>query len=325
MALPLSPLHALHSCFMQESSLLRRIYQSSASLHRRVLIGPGDDMALVQLRRGRLLAAVDQVVDGLHVRLQTTPIEMVGRKAMSRSLSDIAAMAAWPVASLATAVLPPGMGEGPAMKLFDAMAEAAAEFDCPLCGGDIAIHRDPAAPLVCTTTVLAETVHESSGRVVTRSGAQVGDVVYVTGRLGGSLEPSGLGRHLTFTPRIKEAVELLQKLGDRLHAMIDISDGLGRDASHIAERSGVRIRLNAHSIPANRGCDWRRALSDGEDYELCFTATGEVPVEIAGMPITAVGEVLAREPQQKDAVEVRCGDEILAGAELGWQHAATAP
>src|SRR5690606_22520794 len=127
-------------------------------------------------------------------------------------------------------------------------------------------HADPSHPLVCSVTVLAE---PALGReVARRSGAKVGDVIYVTGSLGGSLEPGGGGRHLTFTPRIAEALLLAEQLGGRLHAMIDISDGLGRDAAHMAEQSGVRLLLHADRIPLNEGADWRRAVSDGEDYEL---------------------------------------------------------
>jgi thiamine-monophosphate kinase len=302
---------------MREFELLHHIYASNKALGPRVRIGPGDDMALVELAGLDLLAAVDQLVEGRHYRADSTPLELIGRKAMTRSLSDIAAMAARPVASLVAATLPPDFGSDRAMQLFDAMRETAAKYACPLIGGDIAMHAGQAAPLVCSVTVLAE---PAAVGPITRSGAQIGDHLYVTGRLGGSLQPDGGGRHLTFTPRIDEAIILAQQLATRLHAMIDVSDGLGRDAGHIAELSGVQIELDAAAIPCSDSIEWRRALSDGEDYELCFAASGTVPKQILDLPVTRVGRVLAAAPGQPPVV-VRDGRTLHPADQLGWQHA----
>jgi len=301
---------------MQEFSVLKHIFAANDRLDPRVLIGPGDDMALVETQGRRLLAAVDQLIDGRHVNLATTPIELVGRKAITRSLSDIAAMAGSPLAMLVAATLPPDFGEKRANALFDAMRETAAKYDCPLVGGDLAFHADASHPMVCSVTVLAE----AGSNVPTRAGAKPGDRLYVTGRLGGSLEPNGLGRHLTFEPRITLALALANHLGDRLHAMIDISDGLGRDASHIAELSRVQIRLNAADLPCHNGCAWRRAISDGEDYELFFAATGNVPDRLLDVKITCVGEVVSQSPVDPRLVIVRDGDHWHNAAEMGWQH-----
>lgn len=305
---------------MREFDLLNHIYAANSSLDGRVLLPPGDDMGMVRLasKSGKLLAAVDQLVDGRHVRLAVTPIELIGRKAITRSLSDIAAMGATPLATLVAATLPPDFGRDRANALFDAMRITADHYHCPLIGGDLAFHADPSHPLVCSVTVLAEPVND---RIVVRSGARAGQGVYVTGHLGGSLQPDGLGRHLTFEPRIDAGIEILKTLGDRLGAMIDISDGLGRDASHIAELSKVRIVLNAERIPCNDGCDWKRAFSDGEDYELCFTALGEVPRDVVGVPITKLGEVLPRDPVDSRLVVVDDGGRMIDAGTLGWEHA----
>ena len=184
-------------------------------------------------------------------------------------------------------------------------------------GGDIAFHSDPSHPLVCSVPVLAEPASE---RAITRSGAKIDDMVYVTGELGGAIEPDGLGRHLTFTPRVQEAIQLVTALGERLHAMIDISDGLGRDESHIAQRSGVHIRSAAGRLPCHPGIDWRRAMSDGEDYELCFTATGDIPVRLGEVPVTAVGEVVKSPGKDAPLVAVLEEGRVIRADELGWQH-----
>ncbi len=306
---------------MREFELLQHVYAANAGLSGRVLIPPGDDMGMVKLSRQNVLAAVDQIVDGRHVQISSTPLALVGRKAVARSLSDIAAMAARPVATLAAAVLPPDFGADRANELFDAMRATADQYHCPLIGGDLAFHAaDAAHPLVCSVTVLAEPADDH--QPITRSGARAGDTVYVTGSLGGSLQADGLGRHLTFEPRIELALDLGRLLGDRLHAMIDISDGLGRDASHIAQLSGVQIRLDAAAIPCHEGCDWRNAISDGEDYELCFTASGPVPQRIGDTAITPVGEVVSSPPGDNRLVLVQHEGTWLAADELGWEHSA---
>ena len=302
---------------MRESELLQHVYDTADGASRQVPIPPGDDMAMLLVGDVHVLAAVDQIVDGRHFDLDTTPLEQVGRKAVTRSLSDVAAMASHPVALLATVALPPDFGRDRAMALFDAMRDTARHYECPLVGGDIAIYRDASSPLVCTVTVLAR---PGPAGAVTRSGARAGDTLYVTGRLGGSLGPDGQGRHLTFEPRITEALLLADSMRTRLHAMIDISDGLGRDATNLARRSGVRIEIDAARIPCADGVDWRRAASDGEDYELCFAATGDVPSTLADLQVTAIGRVVEQGPGTLAPVEIRTGKESIDATRLGWEH-----
>jgi thiamine-monophosphate kinase len=171
--------------------------------------------------------------------------------------------------------------------------------------------------------VLAE---PSGDQAVTRSGAQVGDTLYVTGSLGGAIDPDGGGRHLTFEPRLHEAIELAGLLGDQLHAMIDLSDGLGRDAGHIAECSGLAIEIDAERLPCTAGVDWRRAMSDGEDYELLFASSGAVPSTLSGgVPVGEIGRTIARTDADQPLVTVRLGDTTIDGAALGWQHESDTP
>ncbi len=302
---------------MREFALLEHVFAMAGAPCGPVLIGPGDDMALVAVGERPILLAIDQVVAGCHFDLQRTPMALVGRKAVNRSLSDIAAMAGVPSACLAAVTLPRDLTETRARELFDAMDRTAREHGCPLVGGDIAIGR-ASADLVCSVAVVAE---PGPAGAVSRAGARAGDRVYVTGELGGSLGPDRLGRHLTFEPRLEEALELARLLGSALHAMIDLSDGLGRDAGHLAERSGVQVQLDADRVPCAPGLDWRRALGDGEDYELCFTADGPVPRRLGGVAVTEVGRVAERRGPGEPLVLVREGDRTWDASGLGWEHA----
>jgi len=312
---------------VSEFQLLRGIYSANAALlsrHReRVVIPPGDDLAQIHLRSPELLIGVDQMIEGRHFR-SGTPIELVGRKAVARNLSDIAAMAARPLACVVAVALPPSLDHEAIMALYEAVRATAELFDCPLVGGDTGSSGDAAAPsaasapLVISVTVVA-TLPAGVPRAITRSGARIGDGVFVTGKLGGSFGPDGLGRHLTFTPRVQESIALARMLGERLHAMIDLSDGLGRDAGHLASGSGVAIRLDAASIPTHDGCTWTNALGDGEDYELCFTAEGPVPAEVEGLAITRVGEVIAADWGQA-LVSLGTAGGAIDVTSMGWEH-----
>lgn len=250
---------------MKESELLAHIALRSRGLAREfpaVLVGPGDDAAVVRVA-GDLLLKVDQLIEGRHFRADA-PIELIARKALARPISDIAAMGGEPVAALASACLPPGFTR--AAKLFDAMHDHARAWRCPLVGGDIA--QGAGERLSLSVSVVGRP-HPRRGPVL-RSGAREGDSLLVSGPLGGSLDPAtGLGRHLTFEPRVALARELCDQLGDDLRSMIDLSDGLGIDAARLADSSGLRAVLDAASIPLAPGvASWRRACADGEDHEL---------------------------------------------------------
>jgi len=316
---------------MGEFDVLHHIYASNDALGADVLVPPGDDMAVVRWNAQSLLVAVDQCVDGVHVDCSTMSLAQIGRKAVARSLSDIAAMAARPTATLAAATLPRSMTDADACELADAMRDTASLFNAPLIGGDLARHTDD-SPLVCGTTVLG-TPGPAGAR--TRSAARIGDDVYVTGHLGGSLDPDGGGHHLSFAPRLDVALWLARQIGERLHAMIDISDGLGRDAGHIAAASGMHIELDARAIPRRHACSLRSVFTDGEDYELCFTALGDVPsMSPDGVRVTRIGRVIGAADDGRvplvevvglDADDARSlGVESDAGAvrvhDLGWDH-----
>ena len=315
---------------LREGRLLAAIEASSRGLPAHVAIGPGDDMALLQVAGGRLLVAVDQVVEGRHF-LPGTPPALVGAKAVLRNLSDVAAMAGRPLACLAACVLPAGFSEADAALLFEGVRATAAGAGCPLIGGDIAVHAAaaPSAPLVVSVTILAlprdagDAAAEAAGPgggVVRRRAAQAGDVVFVTGVLGGSFGPDGMGRHLRPQPRVQEALVLAAALGPALHSMLDLSDGLGRDGAHLVDERH-QVVLDASRLPCASGCDWRAALGDGEDYELCLAVDPRVrpPERPAGTTLTAVGRVQLRSAGEPACVVIVDGRTLDATA-LGWEH-----
>ena len=305
---------------MREGELLRHIYTRSEGLRRdfpQVLVGPGHDCAAVLLPGGVALLKVDQIIEGRHF-LPGTPLDLIARKSIARPVSDIAAAAGTPTAALAAAALPKGYPQEKADALFDAAAKWAAHFGCPLVGGDIASLPSDTGALALTVTVMG-LPHPTRGPVL-RSGAQSGDGIYVTGAIGGSFDAQGGGRkHLTFEPRVREAAWLADELGTRLHAMMDLSDGLGIDAGRMAAASGVGIQIDGPRVPLACG-QLREALGSGEDYELLFAATGAVPDRCpdTGTAVTRIGEVL-KMPQGR--CRVRMGDGSLVDAsEMGWEH-----
>ena len=266
----------------------------------RVLLGPGDDTAALSWPAGvPCLVTTDMLLDGSCFRLDEVGPRRVGRKAMAVNLSDIAAMAGIPVAAVVSVGLPRKGGRTLAEELYLGLRDVADAFDTPIVGGDT---NSWDGPLVINVTLLGEPGASATGvRAVRRSGAQLGDWLLATGPFGGSI----LGKHLDFTPRVREALALHQAAD--LHAMIDVSDGLAADLSKLCVESRCGAVLRAESIPidsaARRMTDDRspleHALGDGEDFELVFAvapddgrrllATQPVP----GISLAHLGECVA--------------------------------
>lgn len=301
---------------MNEEELLGQIAaMTRGSQPAFVRVGPGDDCAVVDAGGVDLLLKVDQLIEHRHFRTGTA-WNLVARKALGRSISDIAAMAGTPLCALATGCFPAGFDDRQAAILVEEIHRAGIMWSCPVVGGDLAASARADDPIVLTLSVVGRPHPRRSA--VLRSGAMEGDGVYVTGLLGGSFErTTGLGHHLTFTPRIGEAGALADALGDRLTAMMDISDGLGRDAGRIAAASGVCIEIDAQLLPVRAGVEWANAVCDGEDYELLFTASGVVPDAVLGTRLTRVGRVsvgsgcVVREPSGA----------WISADQMGWNHA----
>jgi thiamine-monophosphate kinase len=315
---------------MRESELLKHIYAANRSLPSRVTIPPGDDMGAVRIGDQQVLITVDQIEDGVHFQWTTTPVEKVARKAVTRNLSDVAAMAAKPVCAVVAVCLPRGFGEAQAERLFDLIRSVGDSYGCPVVGGDIAVWDHP---LAISVTLLAEPAGITPVR---RDTARVGDWVCVTGCLGGSLETiDGSTHHLDFEPRLSVARKIAGDPAIGLHSMIDLSDGLGVDLARVCRASAVGAELWADQLPVSAGAKlvslrdglppWRHALADGEDYELCLTVSSDTrcPDRIDGVPITRVGMIIARDADAPadQIIKLNLPDgSIVFPGQWGWEH-----
>jgi thiamine-monophosphate kinase len=223
----------------------------------RVEIGPGDDCAVVRFGPDLQLLKTDCVVEGIHF-LPETPTRAVGWKALCRTVSDIAAMGGEPLDAVITVAVSSDRRLDWLTDLYAGLNQAAAKYGVNLVGGEVSRSPGPAFISVALTGQVEKQ------RLVTRAGGQIGDRLYVTGQLGGSLQ----GKHLTFEPRLPESRWLTQNF--RLHAMMDLSDGLGSDLPRLAKASGTGFEIDFSALPRNEGCTAEQALTDGEDYELLF-------------------------------------------------------
>lgn len=226
-----------------------------------VRVGIGDDTAVLRPAPGKeLLFTTDMLIEGKHFRLSEATARQIGRKALAVNISDIAAMGGVPTCAVVALGLPARLPKKFAVDLYEGIRALADDFGVSVVGGD----TNGSDKLVVAVTLLGEC---ERGRALLRSGARPGDVIFVSGELGGSY-PSK--KHLDFTPRVKEALFLAKNF--KVGAMMDLSDGLAGDLRRIAEESGVGAVLLKEAIPVSRAARGvAGALADGEDFELLFT------------------------------------------------------
>jgi thiamine-monophosphate kinase len=224
-----------------------------------VVKGPGHDCAIVEFVGSRelLVLKTDCVVEKIHFEADANA-EAIGWKAMMRPLSDFAAVSAVPQFALITLIVAANRSATWVQRMYDGLNAAAREFRVKIVGGETSSTNGPAAISVS----IAGKVEKN--RWVSRDGGKVGDDLFVTGRLG----LSRAGKHLRFMPRIEESRWLTQHLS--IHAMMDLSDGIGADLPRLARASKVGFKIDEQSLPRNRHATVENAISDGEDYELLF-------------------------------------------------------
>jgi thiamine-monophosphate kinase len=288
-----------------EFELLAKLRERLPEPDRRVLVGSGDDAA-VTVPGGATATSVDAVVEGVHFRRGEAELATIGRKALATALSDLAAMGAQAGEAYVVLGVPEDMGEDECLRLLDGMVGLAARTGTTLAGGDLT--RAPA--LTLTVTVVGHAA--APERLVRRAGARPGDLVVLTGEIGGAaagrllLERPELGselaeetvaglraRQLDPAPRLRSGLALAAAGAT---AMIDLSDGLGADAGHVAEASGARLRIDAAAVPIAKGVaevavaagvsPLELAAGGGEDYELLAT----LPAQRIGEAATRIGE-----------------------------------
>ena len=291
---------------LAEKALIAKVRRMARGSNPAVIAGIGDDCAVLRIPpQHELLVTTDFSLEGIHFRRDWHPAESVGHRCLTRGLSDIAAMGGRPVAAFLSLALPRDLPPAWATRFFESMTSLAQRHHVTVAGGDTAESPNGIlADIVVVGTVPA-------GKAVLRSGARVGDRIYVSGTLGGSaaavlameanpkkkLAPRDYPRH--FYPEARLALGRVLREKHLASAMIDTSDGLSTDLSHICEESGRGAEVDLSLIPRARvGKPAREvtldlALHGGEDYELLFTVPPgkRVPSKIAGVSLTQIGTI----------------------------------
>jgi thiamine-monophosphate kinase len=292
--------------------------RSRTGSHPAVSLGIGDDAALLRIGpAGECLVTVDMLMEGVDFRFPEADPVSVGRKALAVCLSDIAAMAGQPLAAVVSVALKRQGGRELAEAVHSGIETLAGEFHVAIAGGDT---NSWDGPLVLSVTLIGKPT--GSGPVC-RGGARPGDWIMVTGEFGGSMA----GKHLSFQPRVAEAIALHQMV--TLHAMIDVSDGLAADLHHILDESQKGAVVRADSVPTSEAArrqsaeksSLESALGDGEDFELLFTVS---PEEGRGLlarppfktPLAHIGEIT----DDRTCRLIQSNGQVAQLERLGWVH-----
>jgi thiamine-monophosphate kinase len=288
-------------------------------------LGIGDDCAVLRPRPGQeMVVTTDLSLENVHFRRDWHPPQSVGHRCLARGLSDLAAMGARPEAAFLSLAVPAELTGEWMDGFLDGLFSLAERHRVPLAGGDMA----KSSLVVADIVLLGST---PKGKALLRSGARAGDVIYVTGALGGSAaelralerQPAGFRRsdkpghpHLYPEPRLAAGRKLLRLAT----AAIDLSDGLSTDLLHICVESGVAAEIDAEALPIDARATLEQALHGGEDYELLFTASPKtsVPVQLGGVAVHAIG--LMKKRGKGPQVELDHGGKRTPLVPGGWEH-----
>lgn len=292
-----------------ERKILERLRRRVPKTGKRLALGIGDDCAVYRPRAGdELLFTTDFLIEDIHFRRTTHTAREIGYKALARGLSDLAAMGATPQFCLFSLAVPKWADSRYVDGIYRGLLALSDAAQCPLAGGDLG--SGPA--LTCDIVACGAA---PIGKSLRRSGARVGDSIWVSGTLGGAAlgleKNSGGARRKHVHPEPRLALGLL--LRGRATAAMDLSDGLSIDLSRLCEESNVAAEIEAP--PLFRGASLHQGLHGGEDYELLFTAPARsrIPASHEGVPLTRIGRVVAG----------RAGDVWLHGEPLqaaGYDH-----
>ncbi|MBZ0221054.1 MAG: thiamine-phosphate kinase [Candidatus Methylomirabilis sp.] len=330
-----------------EDALIGAIAKRFAARHPRLTKGIGDDACVIRELGGRvLLATTDVLIEDTHFKRSYTPPRLLGRKALSISLSDIAAMGGEPLFFLVSIALPPDTDKGFVDGLYDGLGDAGGKSKCLLIGGNTAKSRHG---ITVSTTVFGEA---PANEVAYRKGARAGDLVFVTGELGSSalglwaLGARGkaaakgpyrgsVAKHLDPEPRLTAGKALAAS--GLASSMMDLSDGLALDLKRLCIESGRAAVVNISSLPASkelqkfgRQAGRRRmfefALTGGEDYELLFTSPESNLKSLSrlsrrlSLPFTPIGRIVpAKSAVRAVTVLDEDGSPVALGRE-GFEH-----
>jgi len=313
-----------------EKELIRQI-RHSARGGKSVVTGIGDDCAVLRVPPGdELLVTTDFTIENVHFRRAWHPPELVGRRCLTRGLSDIAAMGGEPRAAFLSLAVARDVPQKWIRSFLKGLLDLAEEFHLPLAGGDTA--QSPAG--IQADIIIVGSVPK--GKAVLRSGAKPGDRIYITGELGGAaaalarlLESNPVGEEYFryFCPQAQVAVGQWLRRRGVASAMIDLSDGLSTDLEHICEESHVGAEIEAEAIPRAQAVRGNKelkkmpvaldlALHGGDDYELLFTSAAAVPAKVAGVRITQIGRITRSKGMRLIGADGKARP-LQAG---GWEH-----
>ena len=266
-----------------------------------ILVGVGDDCAVIEkTEHEHTLLKTDTVVEKIHFNPEEDP-ERVGWKAAARVVSDFASMGGKPEALKVTIILPPNTTQVWIKLAYNGINAVARMFNCSIVGGETSSTVIGSPKIISISGTGTVEPHN----LTLRSGGKPSNLIYVTGSLGGSIK----GRHLDFTPRVKEGIWLAKHI--KPTAMMDLSDGIAKDLPRLCKRSDCGFEIFKSRIPTNHNCTPDQALKDGEDYELLFTIPMQSQMELEttwtkyfpDLKLTQIGHLTEKTPLKTDTLE----------------------